>query len=543
MAAVQLLDLPDELLGLVITQFANVSDMITFSLVSKRLCQLVTTSPAWRRHCISTWNSWDIKHDLYTKLSKPPLWTDWHSLYLERVQIDRHAYRLFETLLATQQARASRMYELAVLGADIEDLLIRLWKGTPDNADDVLARRWHAEAILNLKRRRQAIEVWIRLQRGEHVELEDALIAYDEFVLGCAPGVDGFKSSLDGIASAIQQSTPDFDNLTIRQKATRISECLRSDGLVGMSDLGEYHALRNSFISLAVTASNANRRGCLPLQSVAIYCAVARRLGLNAQPSNFPRHVHAVISAPSDRSLDGESRTDDSSLESETEMMHMDPFRQNEEVAQEDLHGQLSQIGVPPYRYAEFLGPSNELEMVLRTGRNILVSVDGVHMPGEEPPDIEEDDQQPDPDVAKYAALWSLFIQGDSDPIMSATRRRQATRYLLEKLQSDFPQDVDMYAEVSPRLLDGLPERSLVLDLVQRLIATGREAKTPVPRPSPDADPVEHRIGTYFEHRRYGYRGFIVGWNPECAATASWIAQMRVDDLPRGRSQPFYNIV
>lgn len=540
MVSLQLLDFPDELLALVIQQLSSARDTITFGLVSKRLWSLVATSPVWRRHCLSTWNSWDIRHELGTKLSQPLLQTDWRALYLERLQIDRRAGDLFDSLLATQQARGSQMYELAILGADVKDLLIRLWKHTPSDADDVLARRWHAEAILGLKGRNQAIKVWSNLRAGEYVELEDALGAYDEFVLGSSPGVEALKSSLDGIAATIRRNTPDFDGLTIRQKAIRISEHLRSEGYVGITDLEEYHALRNNFMTLALTTVSENRRGCLPLQSVAIYCAVARRLGVDARPSNFPRHVHAVITAPADQSLDGEPRADDGTPEVESEMMHMDPFRQNEEVAQGELLDQLSQIGVPPHRYTEFLGPANELEMVLRTGRNILVSVDGLRMPGEQAHDGE---QHPDPDAAKYAALWSLFIQGDSDPVMATTRRRQATRYLLEKLQSDYPQDVDMYAEVAPPLLEGLPEHDLVLQLVQQLISSGREAKIPVTRPNPDADPVQHRIGTYFEHKRYGYRGFIVGWDPTCAATANWIVQMRVDDLPRGRYQPFYNIM
>lgn len=543
MVPIQLLDFPDELLGLIIQQILNAKDTITFGLVCKRVWSLVATSPAWRRHCLSTWNNWDTRHELDTKLSHPLLQTDWRALYLERAQIDRRAGDLFESLVATQQARGSRMHELAILGADVKDLLIRLWKHTPNEADDVLARRWHAEAILGLKGRHQAIKVWSSLRAGEHVELEDALGAYDEFVLGCSPGVEALKSSLDGIAAAVRESTPDFDSLTIRQKAIRISEHLRSEGIVGISDLEEYHALRNNFVSLALTTTAENRRGCLPLQSVAIYCAIARRLGVDARPSNFPRHVHAVITAPADKSLDGESRTEDASSEAEIEMMHMDPFRHNEELPQGELLGQLSQIGIPPHRYTEFLGPANELEMVLRTGRNILVSVDGLRMPGEQAPDEEDSELQPDPDAAKYAALWSLFIQGDSDPVVANTRRRQATRYLLEKLQSDYPQDVDMYAEIAPPLLEGLPEHALVLQVVQQLIAAGREAKIPVTRPEPDADLVQHRIGTYFEHKRYDYRGFIVGWDPTCAATANWIVQMRVDDLPRGRDQPFYNIM
>lgn len=542
MAILQLLDLPDELLGAIINQTICAKDTWHLGIVCKRLYCLAVASPVWRRHCRCTWTSWDKSHDLQNRLEQRPLETDWRALYVKRSQIDRRASQLFDSLLATQQARASRMHELAVLGPDVEDLLRSLIYKS-HNADDVLARRWHAEAILEMIGRRQAVDVWSRQQRGEHVELEEALGAYDEFVLGRTIGVQGIKAMLHVLAAAIREGTSGFDNLTIRQKAVCIARHLRSEGVVGMPDLEEYHALRNSFISLALTPDEDVGEGCLPLQSVAIYCAVARRLGIDAKPSNFPRHVHAVITAPADMTLDGRPLTDAGDFSSDPEMMHMDPFRQDEEVDQEILLGQLSRIGVPPHQYAQFLGPTTELEMVLRTGRNILVSVDGLHMPGQEPPDAEDGVYYPDPDTAKYAALWSLFIHGDSDHANALILRRQAIRYLLDQLRSDLWQDVDLLAETAPRLLEGHPELPLVMSLTQNMLAEGRRAKTPVPRPAAEADPVQHRIGTYFEHRRYGYRGFVVGWSQTCAASQTWIAQMRVDELPRGRHQPFYNIV
>ncbi|CAN8104832.1 unnamed protein product [Discula destructiva] len=435
------------------------------------------------------------------------------------------------------------MHELAVVGPDVADQLTRLCLNTADDADDVLARRWHAEAILTLMGRRHAVDVWSRLESGEHVELEDALGAYDDFVLGRIPGVGRISSSLDALAAAIREGRSGFDNLTIRQKAVAIAQHLRSEGVVGMSNLEDYHALRNNFISPGLEASDRDQRGCLPLQSVTIYCAVARRLNIHARPSNFPRHVHAIITAPADMTLDGKLRVEGDNADFEPEMMHMDPFRQHEEIAEGDLLAQLSRIGVPPDQYAAFLGPASELEMVLRSARNILVSVDGQHMPGEDLAAAEDEPQTPDPAIAKYGALWSLFIHGDTDHDVATGRRRQAIQYLLEKFQADFSHDVDMFAETAPRLLVGLPELPLVMALTQGMIAAGRAPKTPVARPDDEADPVQYRIGTYFEHQRYRYRGFIVGWNPTCSATSSWISQMRVDELPRGRRQPFYNII
>lgn len=539
MARVQLLDLPDELLGAIINQTSLASDTVKFGLVCKRLYQLAITSQAWRRHCLRTWAIWDPRHDLETKIAQKPLETDWHTLYFKRQQTDRRTSQLFESLLATQQARASRMHELATIGYDIKDQLMGICEDTPDEAEDVLARRWHAEAILDMMARRQAVEIWSRLQQGAHVELEDALGAYDIFVVGCTK--EFIHSSLDALATAIRESTRGFNDMTIREKAVFVSQYLRSKNIVGLTNMEQYHALRNNFMSSALTVDyqDDDEKGCLPLQSVAIFCGVARRLGIQAQPSNFPGTVHAVITAPSDVSLDGIPRSEGDDTSREPELMHMDPFHQDGEVGPWQLLNRLSQTGVPAHLHAELLGPATEIEMVLRTGRNIMVSVEGQRMPGQDPPD-EGAVQYPDGNTSKYAALWSTIISGDSDPTMTDARRRLALHHLLLMFHADFSQDVDMFAEIAQQFFDNMQELTL---LIAHTLSAARAVKVPVSRPTAGTDPVRYRIGTSFVHGRYGYHGFIVGWSPTCAAPENWIVHMGIDELPRGRNQPFYNIV
>lgn len=541
MGQIQLLHVPDELLNGIVNQFTTAADTDAFGLVCRRVWQLATTSPVWRRHCLLKWTMWDERHGVDSKVDQPPLQTDWRALYVARAQTDRHARDLFEKLLSTQQARASRMHEVAAMGADVMDLLLHMSRETPDDAPDVLARRWHATAIERLIQRRHAVDVWDRLRRGEDIALEEALGAYDQFVLRRSNILTReIRLSLDLIASEIRVATPDIVNLTIRQRAVCIAEYLRSKRHVGMEDIEDYHALRNSFISLSL--SN-NSKGCLPLQSVAIYSAVARRLGIDARPTNSPSHVYAVISPPDDMTLDGQPRLD-VDPESAQVSMYMDPFRKSEEVPLETLRGQLSQLGIPTLHHAEFLAPASTEGMVLRAGRNILASIEQFHTPGVQDDQEPEDHPHwpfPEPDDAKYAALWSLFVLGDSDPAVASVRRRQSTRFLLERLYPEYPQDVETFAEIGPRLLANAPSHALVLEYIETLQTADHEGILPKRRAV--GEEVAHHIGTYFEHRRYGYKGFIVGWDPRCSAKPSWISQMRVDDLPRGRNQPFYNVV
>ena len=67
-------------------------------------------------------------------------------------------------------------------------------------------------------------------------------------------------------------------------------------------------------------------------------------------------------------------------------------------------------------------------------------------------------------------------------------------------------------------------------------------------RPTPgrelDALVVLYAGGCCIQHRKFGYRGVIVG-TPDhtCMQDERWIATMGVDDLPRGRYQPWYHVL
>lgn len=47
--------------------------------------------------------------------------------------------------------------------------------------------------------------------------------------------------------------------------------------------------------------------------------------------------------------------------------------------------------------------------------------------------------------------------------------------------------------------------------------------------------------GVCIRHRRFKYRGVIIGCEPWCTAPAQWRAQMGVPQLPKGEAQPFYH--
>jgi len=568
--------LPDELLESIILTLSAPATL-AIGATCTRCQKIASENLVWRRHCIQGWTYWEPRHDLPALLARPAAQTKWRDLYISRRKTDARALKTFEALLLTQQLRVQRVEAVARSGYDVKDLLLRLRDETSDEAEDCLARRYWADVALGQIYRVTALEKWERLQKRQMVRLEEVLGAYDLFVLkGRRGDLNDVDKELDRIASTIRSSTPDFESLSTRSKATAIAQYLRQNDLVGNPSQEDYHALRNNFLSHALFHPPHTS---LPLQSVAIYCSVARRLGINAKPSNYPTHVHAVIEAPSHLTLDGKVRAlTPTSNNPESEIMHMDPWRSSEEVPREQLTLRLSQMGAPESQHATHLGASSNLEIALRTGRNIMHSVQEARDPQQRlrrnlintlttPPasnssNSSEVYEEPDLEAAWYGMLWSMMILGDTTTAGAAGtlhRRRQCLPYLAEHFQSHFPEDLGLVERCIAPMFYNEREFTVLLNMISTARTRDENARAPNPRVKRDVDAegdgggegngvekevkVEYRVGQCFRHKRYGYAGFIIGWDSKCSAGEPWMNQMRVDDLPRGREQPFYNIV
>lgn len=522
-----LLGLPDELFETII-QYLGPTDTVALGRTCKHGHKVTSSALIWRRHCIETWKRWDKRHELEEKLALPPRQIDWSQLFMERSRNDREMLHIFNDLLSTQRCRYQRMEQIATRGLDAVDFLADLENNTPDLAADVLARRFFARAVLGQIRRGRALDIWMRLGRGGQVSLEESLSAYDLFVAAeDSLGGDDLSSRLDAAANRIRTSRGpgEFDQLPGRQKALLVAEFLRASGLVGMPNESHYHALQNNFLHTAFTENSS-----LPLQSAAIYCAVAQRLGIDAEPSNYPQHVYVGIRLPQDQTSDGEGPA-----QSEDDYMYLDPWRASEEVETDQLHLRLAQMGVPREEHSQYLGPAPVLEMTLRTGRNIMVSVEEArHRASGEPMSV-------DLEAAWYSMLWVMVLLGDVDDRAAFVRRRQFIPYLVQHFQSHSPEDIHLMSLV-PALFEIQREHLVLVEMLRVSRDADVAELIPKPRNATNAG-LQYKIGQYFRHKRYGYDGFVIGWDAHCAASSGWISEMRVDDLPRGRGQPFYNIV
>ncbi|KAH0122639.1 YccV-like-domain-containing protein, partial [Aureobasidium melanogenum] len=162
MATTSLLDLPDELIHNIFVHL-NASSATKFGQSSKRLYKISNTPSLWRRWCRDGWNYWEEQEDRPVPDYNLHSQTEWKHAYANKVTQDKEVLAIFNDLLSTQQNRMARMHEIVELYSyDAKDMLVAQLS-TPDDADDVLARRYWSGVVLELLHRFKAVQIWDKM--------------------------------------------------------------------------------------------------------------------------------------------------------------------------------------------------------------------------------------------------------------------------------------------------------------------------------------------------------------------------------------------
>jgi F-box protein 21 len=541
MAPLLLTDLPTEILEAI---FLNLDPhaLISASLTNKLIKRHAADSPIiWRRLCRTQFKTWDSRHRIAAKLTAPLSEVDWRALYIERFRIRMRTKALLDHVVSTQHMRIRCINEIAEFGYDAKETLLRE-SACPDDAEDVLARRYYANAVLERIHREIAINVWMEVQDNADVPLERALGAYDVFArVGEDVDMSVMDEGIDGLAKGFMKEFPDFHDLSSRMKASTLASYLRDQGFEGVTNTS-YRALANSFIGLVLSSSTHES---LPLISVAIYCALARRVGLDARPCGYPGHVYTLVYAPRNYDLDGLYKPTSSSV---LDHMFLDVFRGCNEVTRGELKRTLREMGVPTSEHNFFLSPTTTREMVLRTARNIMTSVQTMRQNQAGVRGLQATwlTHRPDMDNAFYATIWAMLILGyttEGSSISSPmTRRRQYLPYLLEHFQTHFPWDITLLEHYVIPMFEGQPEGRRLQQFLHAMDQTDAVPKPVLSRDDKSVN-VKFKVGQLFQHKRYSYEGVVTGWDVSCDAGEEWIQNMGVDRLSSGRNQAFYHVL
>ena len=299
-----------------------------------------------------------------------------------------------------------------------------------------------------------------------------------------------------------------------------------------MNGQAQYYDLQNNFIGIAL---HDHKHSSLPLISAGIYCSVADRLGLVARPCGFPFHVYVIIDPPIGFNLDGEKLRPGSTAE----VMYIDPFRSDQEVLKNDLEAQLTAMGVNPSDRPGLLGASTTMDLVRRTARNIISSIQtNRHVYDTH---LSATIVGPDLDGAFYGAIWAMLLLSEDDAATS--QRTRYLPYLVDHLEKQYLLDVRLLEDFILPLFEGTQQHQQLCEAVRAMRAGDSMPKQIKPRAQESSRNVRYRVGHVFRHKRYHYLAIITGWDVECEAGELWMSQMGVDNLARGRHQSFYHVL
>ncbi|KAH8592230.1 Hemimethylated DNA-binding protein YccV like-domain-containing protein [Bisporella sp. PMI_857] len=531
--------LPDEVLQHILSYISAQDIILGVQRVCKRFNRLANEPLLWRSLCKLDYNYWDLKHRIKQKFLGSVSDVDWKNLYRHRSLVDRQTTAHLDSILKGQIDRIKKFDSIGKFGYDAKDTLLRHCR-TSDQAGDVLSRRYYATAVLDYVHRSKALAEWSRLAQGESVPIEMALGSFDLFVLHDQHGdLLEIAEIFDGLVARLRIEYPGLDQLTPRRKALAVVSFLRAHNLVGIDSELAYRDLQNNYIGIALQDPS---HPALPLISVAIFCVVACRVGLDARCCGIPNHMHAMVYPKPSESLDGKGE--------DMSPMYLDPYRSEVEVPISNLREMLSGWGIEQRDFDRLLSDSTIPSLILRTSRNILATVHEFRGQGGDTlntghPSIRlYGNPFADMDNAFYSALWANFMLSSPTARSDGHNQQQFVPLILERFERLFPMDASLI-EKHVRPLFNNPSNGQHWELHEALRvvrAADQTSKQLKPRDSPSArDRVRYRVGQVFRHRRYNYTAVITGWDIECGMNSDWMAHNNIDTLSRGRNQSFYH--
>jgi F-box protein 21 len=349
---------------------------------------------------------------------------------------------------------------------------------------------------------------------------------------------------LDALVDQIRTEHPNIDEWPRRQRAVAIARYLRAYNYTGIPTELHYRDLQNNYIGIALQDPD---HPSSPSISVAIYCCVARRLGLYAYSCGFPNHPHAVVKLDPGGVPDG---THGDEGPGEVPLLYLDPYRTDAEIPIEHLRSQLAAWGVNPVQFQRFLGESSTRNIVLRTSRNILATVHefrglggGAQNTGH--PTIRlYGNPFADLDDAFYSALWANFMLCSPPAQPDPTEQAQFLPMILERFERLYPMDANLIERyVYPAFRSAAPPDQFGLPETLRVVRTTDSMPKQVRSRGPPGSlgDVKYFVGQVFQHKRYGYTAVIIGWDVECSMNPQWMARNQIDRLSQGRNQSFYH--
>ncbi|RPD82366.1 hypothetical protein L226DRAFT_564947 [Lentinus tigrinus ALCF2SS1-7] len=307
---------------------------------------------------------------------------DWRLMFIERYKLDQVALQLVDYIRTHPTDRDAPANRIAneLSGAGIWDALeyemqVPIPRAFRDlEVDDMdeepapyaLPRRFWATATLGALARREAVETWCRLltRTGDATGFEDMLRGLSAFT-DVAPSrvtqqleelTAQCRERLLDEGLVIDHGRPGYDLLRL---VLAVRGFLHDEGF----DVGTGREFYHPFNQFPHYFLGAGRRHTIPMSITYTFCAICRRIGIQAAATNTPRKVLCHITSPGAESGDillDVCSTDPPVVFSST-----------------DLPVMLREAGLPANFPADAVTPASLRTLLARVINNIFASMAG----------------------------------------------------------------------------------------------------------------------------------------------------------------------
>ncbi|KAM3937060.1 F-box only protein 21 [Leptodactylus fuscus] len=516
-----LLSLPEEVLEFILCSGdLDCKDIVSVTCACRRLRDVCTArGTVWRRQLFARWpslmkyyNHWDL--------------LDWLEEYKTRYKAGLEAQKIVVTfskaLIIEHRTPCEAFSDLDTSGYPvhfIEDELLSILKTENRKC---LAQKYCANKILYFMRQEATLcKLKSFLQRPvDRQDILEGAVLIDQY---CNPLEDvslaNIQAEIDDITRRVKVylSAKNSRHPSLSLRAGNVSYIedldLQGQALDALNhvlftemkfkgNVSDFYNPLNSYIHQVLI----NKTG-IPISLSALYLTLAERLGVRLEPVNFPHHfmLRWCQCAQGGSSI--------------TDFVYVDAFGYGKCLTAKECEYMIGQ-----HVTEEFYAAVSTKEVLQRMVGNLL--------------NLGKRESK-DRTFMLLRVSLDLYLAMYPDSVQHLLLQARLYFHLgiwpekvldiLQKIQALDPSQHGAVAYLVQHTLEHIEKRK------------GDRGLTVKHRPSEKE--VLYSVGLIVRHKRYGYCGVIVGWDPMCMMPPDWDEDFRLPQLPEEAPQPFYSIL
>ncbi|XP_068165991.1 F-box only protein 21 isoform X2 [Antennarius striatus] len=442
-----------------------------------------------------------------------------------RRTVDTISKRFFTEVPCVGQVLGDSFAEIESLGMPehfCEDELLFILNSDKRKS---LTLKYYAKKILYFLRQQNILKnlKTFTEQPAEHQSALEGAVLVDQY---CNPLADvtmnSVSAQLDEITEKVKKmlriKNPSHPSLRVSQGDCLVVEEfeLQSQVLYALNSIlyeqlqykgneFDYYNPLNSYIHQVLL-----RHTGIPISLSVLYMTLAKKLGVQLEPVNFPNHFLL-------RWCQKPARSEDI-----YDFVYIDAFGKGKQLTVKECEYLIGHQVT-----ADYYNAISTTEVLLRMVGNLL--------------NIGKRGERNEKSYQLLRDSLDLYLTINPDNV----------QYLL--LQARLYFHLGIWPEKVLDILQHIQaldpsQHGAVGYLVQHTLEHIQHKKHPVApevkkRNVPEHLEVQYSVGLIMKHKRSGYNCVIYGWDPKCTMSQEWITTMRVHQLPNGANQPFYNVL